>query len=557
MKDYWLLLQLTLRNRLAALRAGSWRKENGKFDVGRLAAGIVVTLSLALVAGMIIYAEVTLFNILKTFRQAVLLPALALLLSMISTLLLSFFHVLSGLYFSRDTGWMAYLPVRSRSVLAAKMTEIWLGEELFSAAILLPVFILYGIHLQADVLYYLRMAGIVLMAPVMPLCLVAVLTSLLARATALARNKEALSMVFSLVMIIAILSVEGALLPKIPDDADAMFFVRLLLDNEGILTLLTSAFPPVLWGVHGLQGNWSELMLFVGCCAAAIIILLVFIGGSYLSIALKQNEQGTRKRRIRTNEASWTQRSQLMALFHKEWSAVIKSPTVAFNSLPSIIMLPLIVVMGGAGASSAMDVGVLLQEIRKMAAQLSTLDLSLIFTAVIGFSAFMNPAVASAVSREGSRLDISRMIPVAPRVQMTAKLMVGLLIDVLGVAVAVVVLVLLVPGEVVSIAIAVVLTLLLCFAVSAMNLTLDAVRPNLTWTNEAQVVKQGANVAFGMLIGLAAFFLPVIPPFLLLQYAPWVRFAASAAVLVLEAAVAYGMLFGLGVRRFAALEPAD
>ncbi|MBP3648618.1 MAG: hypothetical protein J6K73_02430 [Clostridia bacterium] len=555
MRDYCLLLGLTLRNRLAALRLGSWRKDNGKIDVGRIAATIVAVLSLGLLAGLIIFAEVKLFNILKTLRQDTLLPGVAMLLSMASTLLLSFFHVLSALYFSKDTIWLSYLPVRSRSAMAAKMTEVWLSEDLFSAAILLPLFVLYGIHVQADVLYYVRMVTIVLMAPMIPLAFIGLLTSLLARSTSLARNKEALSVILSVVMIAVILGLEGTVLPKIPDDADAMFFVRMLLDNEGILTMLTSAFPPVLWAVHGVQGNWAEYGLFALCSLGSAALLLLLLGKDYLNVCLKQGEHATRKRKIKTGGKTWKQRSPLMAMFIKEWNAVIKNPTVAFNSLPSIFMFPLIVVMGGVGASSAMDVNTLLEELRGLVAQLSPFDLALILTAAVSFAAFVNPAVATAVSREGSRLEISKMIPVSARTQMTAKLLVGMLIDFLAVGVAVVMLAFLLPGQWLVLAMVFVLSMLLCYAMSAVNLTLDAVRPNLHWTNEAQVVKQGANVVFGMLIGLVMFALPVIPPFLLLNSTPVWRFAASAGVLVLEAVVGFMLIRLVAEKRFAALEP--
>ena len=199
---------------------------------------------------------------------------------------------------------MAYLPVRSRSVMAAKMTEVWLAEELFSAAVLLPVFILYGIHLGGDALYFVRMALIVLTAPMIPLAVVGVLTSLLARMTSLMRHKEAISVLFSLVLVLGILALEGTLLPHIPDDADAMFFVRLLLDNEGILNMLTSAFPPVLWAVHGLQGNWVEFLMFVGASVGAMVLMIGLLGGGYLHVCLKQTEQGTRKRKVKTHEGT-------------------------------------------------------------------------------------------------------------------------------------------------------------------------------------------------------------------------------------------------------------
>ena len=556
MRDYRLLLGLTLRNRMAALRSGSWRKDNGKIDFARIIGSIIVVLSLAVVAGFIIFAEIELFKVLKLFRQEALMPALAVMLSMMSTLLLSFFAVLSGLYFSRDTVWMAYLPVKSRAVMAAKMTEIWMGELLFASALLMPVSILYGIHLGADALYYLRMVVVVLLVPTMPLCIVAFLTSILARTTSLVRNKEAVTVMFSVLMLVGVLAVEGMLIPKIPDDADAMFFVRILLDNEGFLNMLTNAFPPVRWAVHGLQGNWMEFGLYVLCCVALIVLMLLVLGRGYLNTCLKQAEQGTRKRRVKTTEKSFRQRSPMMAIFRKEWAAVIKSPTVAFNSLPSIFMFPLIVVMAGAGIASSVDMNEFLTEINTLVAQVSMLDIALIVAAAVGFSSFINPAVATAVSREGSRLEISKMIPVSARMQMTAKLLVGIIIDLLAVAVAAIVLLVLMPGLWMGILMGCVLALLLCYASSALNLTLDAVRPNLTWTNEAQVVKQGANVAFGMLIGLALFILPIVPPVLLLGASPAARFAAAAGVVALEAIIGFVMVRFVAEKRFAQLEPA-
>lgn len=555
MRDFRLLLRLTVRNRWAALRAGSWRKENGKLDVNRLVATLIVALSMVTVAGFAIYAEVRLFALLKTFQQAALLPALAMLFCLASTLMLSFFQVFSGLYFSRDTQWMAYLPVRSRAVMGAKLVEIWFWEELVTAAVLLPVGILYGVHLNGGMLYYLRLAVATLLAPALPLCVITFLTTLLASVTSLAKHKEAVAMVFSLVMVTAVLAVENSFLPQIPDDAGAMYFVQLFLDNEGILTLLTSAFPPVLWWVHGLQGSWSEFLLFVGCCVGAVALPLAVLGGGYLNICLRQGEHATHKRRVRTTDKTWRQRTQLMALFHREWASVVKSPTIAFNSLYSIFLFPLILVMICVGGTSDMAAADFLVEIQKLTDVVHPLDAALIAAAAVGFASFMNPAVATAVTREGKRLDMSRMLPVCPGTQMTAKLMVGMLIDLLAVLLAAVILLVILPHLALSIVLGGVLALLMCFASSALSLTLDAVRPNLHWTNETQAIKQGANVAFGMLIGLAVFALPIVPPVLLLDATPLARFASAAGVLVAEAAVGLALLHFVGVKRFAALEP--
>lgn len=555
MRDFRLLLGLTVRNRLAALRAGSWRKENGKLDSSRLVTTLLVVVAMGFVAGFAVYAEIKLFALLKTFRQAELLPGMAMLLCLITTLVFSFFQVLSCLYFSNDTQWMAYLPVRSRAVMGAKLMEVWFWEELFAAAVLLPVGVLYGMHLSGGVLYYVRLAVITLLAPALPLCVVTFLTTALARCSSLAKHKEAAAMVFSIVMVVAILALENTLLPKIPEDAGTMYFVQLMLDNEGILTLLTSAFPPVLWAVHGLQGSWGEWLLYVACCLGAVVITLGLLGGGYLDICLRQGEHSTRKRHAKVADKVYRQRTPLMSLFHREWTAVVKSPTVAFNSLYSIFMFPLILVMLIVGTSTSGEGVDLIVELRGLAGMLHPLDAGLICAAAVGFAGFMNPAVATAVSREGKRLYISRMLPVSARTQLTAKLMVGMLIDLLAVAVGMVILLVILPGMWASILMGAVLALLLCFAASTLSLTLDAVRPNLHWTNETQAIKQGVNVVFSMLMGLALFALPIVPAVLQINGTAVTRFAASAGVVVAEAALGLVLLRLVGERRYAALEP--
>ena len=557
MNDYKLLLGLTLRNRLAMLRVGSMRKDNGKIDIGKIAASIVALASVAFLAGLLIFAEIKLFNVLKLFRQESLLVGLAIMLSILSTLLMSFFHVLSCLYFGKDTVWMSYLPVRSSSVMAAKMTEVWLGEIFFATAFVAPVSILYGLHIHADVVFWLRMVIIVLCMPVLPLVIIAFFTTLLARLSALAKHKEAIAMAFSMVLVVLIVSVESTLLPKIPDDADAMFFVRILLDNEGIVNLLTNAIPPVRWALHGLQGNWAELMLLVAVCVAAVVLMLVLLGRNYLAICHGQAEHASRRRKVKTDDRTWRQRSVIAALFRKEWAAVIKSPVIAFNSLPGIIMFPLMFCVAGAGIASTMDISLLLSELKELIAQISKLDLALIIAAAVSMSCFINPAVATAVSREGAGFGISKMLPATPRQQLTAKLLVGLMIDVLAVGIAAAMVAFIFPEEVPAVLLACVISLLLSFAVSSLNLTLDAVRPNFHWTNETQVIKQSANVLFGMLVGMLMFALPIVGSVLAFGWGSVGRFAVAGGIVVLEAALGYFALRFCAEKRFAALEDVD
>lgn len=131
MKSYFLLLRLNLRNLLAGFR-GAMRKPNGKIDISRLILYPLALLGMLTLAGFVIFMEFSMFSAFEMLNTPEMLPGLAILLAMVTALLFSVFQMLAALYFSRDTASMAYLPLTSRTVLAAKWTEVYVSELLFS-----------------------------------------------------------------------------------------------------------------------------------------------------------------------------------------------------------------------------------------------------------------------------------------------------------------------------------------------------------------------------------------------------------------------------------------
>lgn len=132
MKSYFLLLRLNLRNLLAGFR-GAMRKPNGKIDISRLILYPLALLGMLTLAGFVIFMEFSMFSAFEMLNAPEMLPGLAILLAMVTALLFSVFQMLAALYFSRDTASMAYLPLTSRTVLAAKWTEVYVSELLFFA----------------------------------------------------------------------------------------------------------------------------------------------------------------------------------------------------------------------------------------------------------------------------------------------------------------------------------------------------------------------------------------------------------------------------------------
>ena len=252
MKSYFLLLRLNLRNLLAGFR-GAMRKPNGKIDISRLILYPLALLGMLTLAGFVIFMEFSMFSAFEMLNAPEMLPGLAILLAMVTALLFSVFQMLAALYFSRDTASMAYLPLTSRTVLAAKWTEVYVSELLFSLLIAAPAVVLYGIHYAADWTYYLRMVPVLLAVNCIPLTISLLLASILGRFTSLTRHKEVWVVLGTVLMLVVVLGLEWSILPKIPEDADAAFFAQMLTGVQPMLRAFIHAFPPVAWAVDGLS----------------------------------------------------------------------------------------------------------------------------------------------------------------------------------------------------------------------------------------------------------------------------------------------------------------
>ena len=559
MKSYLLLLRLNLRNLLAGLRGGSFRKDNGKIDKMRIFVMLVGVLGIAVMAGMVIFLEITLYEALSALRQEKLLIALAVLLSMITTLLFGVFHTLASLYFGKDIPNMAHLPLSPRAIMAAKWTEIYLSELLISGGILLPVMILYGLDHGLGVLYYLRMAAIVLTTPMYPLAIALLLASILGRLTSLTRHKEVWVVIGTLLMLVVVIGGEWMLLPHIPEDADVLYFAKLFLGKEALLQTLVGAFPPVLWAVHGLEGHWAQWGLYILVGAAVIGALIFLLGRSYLNVCLKHTEQGTRRRRGRKGEITYKQRSPLMALYCREMNEALKVPTYLMNGALGVLMMPLM--LGGmwVGLTAAEESAVVIAELTGLLEQVSQLDMTLILSALFALMCFVTPLISTAVSREGGRLQISRMIPVSARIQLRAKLLMNMTVNGVGSLImgAVIVMIL---GAQYSLCVlgALILANLLSYATGAANLTIDAMHPVLNWKNETQVMKQNMNQVLGMLISVVMIALPVAAPIVLLvmmEANAVLRFVSVILVLLLECGVGLMLMRLVAEKRYAQLEP--
>lgn len=502
MTPFFRLLRLQISHRFgfSAIRAG-WRDERKKMIV-HAAAYLVAGISVAALLGMYAWLLTVLIPGFQSLGMEEMLLGVVLLMSMAFVLFMGAFYLIGLLFFSKDTEFLAALPIPQGTVFAAKFAQVLLGEIVTSGLIVLPAFIVYGLSAGGGLGYWLRALLVFLFVPCIPLAISGFVSLLLVRFSALWRRRELLTIVGSMVLVIGAIAGQTYLQAKLPQDLSAEAIAALLSDHSGLLRQIASVFPPSLWAAEGLSAGGGQLLLFLGVSVLALCVVVLAAGRLYYRGAMAQLETAASQRAVRLTGKRVRRRGPLVALFVREWKLVLRSPTYALNGLITILMGPMMMVMPliAQGAVSGGDFDAVFALLQSgVDARITLLVLAGLF-ALIGM---INPAAGTTLSREGKQFYMLRVLPVRPARQAAAKLLFGYSVSVLTSLLmgVVAVLGLGLPFGVAAAAFA--LSLFISAAPLSLSMLPDILRPKLNWNSETEAIKQNINGVMCMLIGWA------------------------------------------------------
>ncbi len=506
MSAFFTLLKLQLYLKLSALKPSHWLPKNpASFkDWKPLLTGLLIFLLIASAVGMVVFLAGGILWVFTQMNIPELLLSAVIMLMMAMTLAVGFFHVISILFFSRDSSFLAGLPVSSRTVMAVRMAVVLLGEIALTALVFLPVCILYGIRTGQGVFFYIKAVIATPFIPCLPLALATILSFLLIRVSSIFRHRDRWAVIGGFVLMALIIPFQMQLYSHIPNNAGADFFLRILTNNRALLEGLAGGFPPVLWLTTGIAGDGAvslmPLVLFA-FVSGILLVLPVAMGRHYLQLAILQNEtfQNVKRRKLSSGDFERS-RSPIAAMFIREWKEVLRVPSYALNGLVGIILMPIMMVALFVSKESSSELSALLGELMRAA---GGIRITLFAAVGMAFVSTVNMAGFTAVSREGKHLAFARMIPQPYGAQLVAKQLFGFSINFLTCLTTAVAMIILVPAQTPYIMAALVLGLLFGYGCNALGLSLDASHPRLNWRNETEAIKQNPMAILTMVLGLA------------------------------------------------------
>ena len=432
-----------------------------------------------------------------------LLVLLAVFLSTAGTLIMAFFFIMSSLYLGRDSVFLASLPIRPRKLLGAKLAQVWLSETLIDAVIILPACILYGTRTGQPADFYIRMVLVWLLVAILPICIASFISAFLIRLSTLWKHRELFMTVGGIGLFVAYMFLVMNMSTITGDSADGgEMLQRFFLDNSARIAGMAELFPPAGWAAKGILGDWGQLGLFALVSIAAAALVIGILGIFYRKLSLLQSEapQATGKKGIQ--KGSIREGNAFRACVKREILTILRVPSYAVNILPITFMPVLIIVMMGVAfnRSGGPEGGDTLQMLLN---GLNPALVMCILAAMVAYMSGMNPALSTAVTREGKGHDFIKALPVSARTLIYAKLAVGFGLAVLGLAAAGIALAVLVPGLTTETVLALALCLVYSFGCACLALSRDVKKPRLDWVTEQEAVKQNFGVLISMLFSWA------------------------------------------------------
>ena len=548
-------MQLNVNYGISALKYRFTREKKKRWEPILIAAVMVLSFAPLLV----IYTAMmlSLFTAGLAIGQPDMVLTLSIMFSLSIILFFGIFYVMGTFYFSNDLESFVPLPLKPYEVIAGKFIVVIINEYLTSEPIMLPPIIIYGAGTGQGILYWIRSLILMLTVPIIPLTIASLLVMLLMRLVNLRKYKDFLTIAAGIIGVAISLGLR-TYMQKMPNNPEKMesFFIG----QRGLADMVGERFPPVRWATEGLTDGGlagiGYLLLFLLTCAL-FLTLLMMLSNRVFYKSLLAGREVSRKRRTLTDsqkQKSFGKASDpVIAMMRRDWWILVRTPLYLLNGFVGTIIGPLIFVYVLVMQGSEPEFAQLFNEINKPEllpyVLLGGLGLML-------FTAGMNMVASTALSREGSTLWITKMIPVTGRQQANAKLVVSIIVSLLGVITTALIMIIFLRLPVLWVLGASVIGLLGSVPMNAINLTLDIFHPKLVWNSEQEAMKQNMNGGIGMLLSMLVLFILAAAAFIMisLESPMWLVFIGIGFVAAVLGLLTMILLYKVAEKKYRELE---
>ena len=447
-----------------------------------------------------------------------------LLMSILSVFLGAFgsvFNTYSSLYLAKDNDLLLSLPIPVRTIMAARLLNVYFLGAMYASTALIPAIIVYWITAGATAARVICGILLLLIVTVIVLLLSCVLGWAVARISLKLKNKSFVTVLVSLLFIAGYYFFYFR----------ASGFIRDIIQNAETYgeRIKGAAYGLYLFGRIG-EGSLPAAAACTAVTAALFVLVWRIMSRSFLRIATASGST----EKVRYVEKAVRQKTVFGAMLSKEFARFASSPNYMLNCGLGTLLIP---------ASGVL----LLIKGREICETLSEVFISRPDTAAVLLCTMlcmlssMNNMAAPSVSLEGRSLWIPQSLPVSPRTVLHAKASVHLILTAVPMLFAAVCAALVLKTSLAVKQLVCCLPLVYTAFSSLYGLSVGVRMPILNWTNETAPIKQSGAVTI-VLFSSWGFSVLLAGLYLLIGYRLgaalylflWTALFAAAALLLLR-----------------------
>ncbi len=432
----------------------------------------------------------------------------------------SVFNTYSGLYLGKDNDLLLSMPIPVRTIIAARLTNVYLMGTMYAATVFLPALIVYWVVIGLTAARVICGIILFLIITVIVLLLSCLLGWVVAKISLKLKNKSFITVLVSLLFI-------GTYYFFYFRANDLIKDIILNAEIYGEKIRGTSQ-ALYLFGRIG-EGDWKAAAVF--SLATAIVSALVWIVMSRSFLGIVTSGGSTAK--VRYVEKPAKERSVFRALISKEFAKFTSNANYMLNCGLGVLLIPATGVLLLVKGRDILDVFDITFSSRPDCTAI------LVCTALCMLTA-MNDMSAPSVSLEGKSLWIPQSLPVEPQMVLHAKASVQMLLTVIPMLFASLCAVLVIRTSLPVKLLMFLMPLIYAAFSSIFDTVIGLKMPILNWTDEIAPIKQSGAVMIA-LFGSWAFCIIFAGLYMLVGY----KIGAMVYLLswtVLFAAVGLGLL---------------
>ena len=453
------------------------------------------------------------YGILKKIGQEGLLISTSFVTVSFMMFIFGIFTSLTYFYFTSDLDTILPLPVKPYEIVLSKFIVVAVMQYVIEGVVIAPILIGFGVASSAGFIYYLSSAIIFFLLPVTPLIFALIICMLVMSFSSLGKNKEkfkTISAVFGLLIAVG----SKSLFDLFPSSVSNPESIKVLLETQANspLTKISNVFFTLIFAKNSIIHSGSfigyiNLFAFLIITAISLIIVCVIAETLYFKGAIGMSNV-LAKRKVLTAEQfskNTVVNSVVKAYFLKEMRVLLRTSAFLMNCIMRSLILPIMLII------------YLILKLKEMMNVNGTdliggaggIFIIVVFVGVLLLSSTSNIGT-SAISRDGKNAFVMKYIPIEYEVQIIAKILPTVAINMIYVVILIVAFIILKTPVIIAIFALILAVVGIIF--SALTATLlDINRPKLDWDNEYAAVTKNISTLINLGINLICVAFVYIP----------------------------------------------